>query len=522
MTSQPPSQSEKPADADLSGRQLGDYRLLRRLGRGAMAEVYLAEQASLRRQVAIKVLKRDLASDANYIRRFQLEAQAAAALVHANIVQIHEVGCVDGIHYIAQEYVPGRNLNEYLARFGPPGAKRAVSMIRQMAAALAKAADQGIVHRDIKPENIMLGAGGELKVADFGLARAAGDGNGLNLTQIGMTMGTPLYMSPEQVEGKPLDPRSDIYSLGVTCYHLLAGQPPFAGDTPLAVALQHLKGTPDPLTSLRPDLPVELCRTVHRMLAKQPEDRQPSARDVLRELRALALDEPDEAWPELAPGEESPESPRYGARHQATQQLEAVMHRERRLRRQSAQLARWLALPALAFLLGGVAAWGLRDRSLLAGADAGRSHVSRRDSALDQYLYAATINTEEAWLSLRQYFPREQYYVDRADQQLARLYLYKDDYEQALKLFRRFAAMGDSEIGFRAFGLAGECAIYSLQGDYARSSRVLAELYPLRAHLDGQMRDLVELAVTRNHRAGGSQTSQEWRAWLEAKEEIGS
>ena len=521
MTSLPQSQSEKPSDADLSGRQLGDYRLLRRLGRGAMAEVYLAEQASLRRQVAIKVLKRDLANDANYIRRFQLEAQAAAALVHANIVQIHEVGCVDGIHYIAQEYVQGRNLNEFLARHGPPGAKRAVTMIRQMAAALAKAADQGIVHRDIKPENIMLGAGGELKVADFGLARSTGEGNGLNLTQIGMTMGTPLYMSPEQVEGKTLDPRSDIYSLGVTCYHLLAGKPPFEADTPLAVALQHLKATPEPLSTLRPDLPVELCRTVHRMLAKQPEDRQPNAREVLRELRALAIEDSDEPWPELTYEGPDSEAPRFGARQQATQQLEAVMHRERRLRRQSARAARWIAVPVVALLLGAAAAWLLRDRSLLATADAQRSHVSRRNSALDQYLYAATINTEEAWLSLRQYFPRDLYYVDRADQQLARLYLYKEDYDQALAIFRRFAAMGDAEVGYRAFGLAGECAIYSLQGDYQRSSQVLAELYPLRANLDGQMRDLVNLAITRNHRAGGGQASPEWRTWLDSKEEIG-
>lgn len=521
MASPSPGQSEKAPDADLSGRQLGDYRLLRRLGRGAMAEVYLAEQQSLRRQVAIKVLKRDLASDATYIRRFQLEAQAAAALVHANIVQIHEVGCVDGIHYIAQEYVQGRNLNEFLARHGPPGAKRAVAMIRQMAAALAKAAEQGIVHRDIKPENIMLAPGGEVKVADFGLARTTGDENGLNLTQVGMTLGTPLYMSPEQVEGKPLDPRSDIYSLGVTCYHLLAGKPPFEADTPLAIALQHLKSTPEPLEKLRPDLPVGLCRIVQRMLAKSPADRFASAREVLRELRALAIAEPDEAWPELADVEDAAEALPFPTRHQATQQLAAVMHRERGLSRQQVTTAGWIALAAVAFLAGAVAALVARDRSLLAGADAQRSHVSRQKTALDQYLYAATINSEEAWLSLREYFPREQYFIDRADQQLARLYLYNDDYDRALALFRRFAGMGEAEEGFRAFGLAGQCVIYSLQGDYKRSAQILAELYPLRSQLDGQMGELVELAITRNHRAGGAQTPDEWRAWIEAKDAIG-
>jgi len=206
MTDAAPNVPADKADADLSGRQLGDFHLLRRLGRGAMAEVYLAEQGSLRRQVAIKVLKSDLAKDETYVKRFHNEAQAAASLVHANIVQIHEVGCLDGIHYIAQEYVRGQNLREWMARRGPPDLRMTVTIMRQVAAALHKAAGQGIVHRDIKPENIMLARTGEVKVADFGLARLAGDGAALNLTQVGVTMGTPLYMSPEQVEGRPLDP----------------------------------------------------------------------------------------------------------------------------------------------------------------------------------------------------------------------------------------------------------------------------------------------------------------------------
>src|SRR5207237_940269 len=158
-------------DVDLSGRQLGDYRLLRRLGRGGMAEVYLAEQLSLKRQVAFKVLRADLAENEDYVRRFHYEAQAAAALVHADLVQIH----------------------------------------------------------------------------DFGLAHVLREGEQLNLTQVGVTMGTPLYMSPEQAEGKPLDHRSDLYSLGVTLYHMLAGQPPFRGETALALAVQHVKTPPEPL-----------------------------------------------------------------------------------------------------------------------------------------------------------------------------------------------------------------------------------------------------------------------------------
>jgi serine/threonine-protein kinase len=265
-------------DLDLSGRQIGDYRLLRRLGRGGMSDVYLAEQKSLRRQIAFKVLKRELAKDDTYVRRFHMEAQAAAALVHANIVQIHEVGCADGIHYIAQEYVAGQNLRDVVSRRGSVSAKLAVSVLRQTASALTKAADQGIIHRDIKPENIMLTPAGEVKVADFGLARVISNGDSLNLTQTGMTLGTPLYMSPEQVEGRALDPRSDIYSLGVTCYHMLIGEPPFRGETALSVAVQHVRTQPERLENRRPDLPTALCRIVHKMLAKKPGDRYADAR----------------------------------------------------------------------------------------------------------------------------------------------------------------------------------------------------------------------------------------------------
>ncbi len=255
----------EPVATDLSGRQLGDYRLLRRLGRGAMAEVYLAEQGSLNRQVAVKVLKRELARDQTYIQRFQREAQAAASLVHANIVQIHEVGCIDGVYFIAQEYVQGLNLRQWMARHGALDLRMALIIMRQVAAALAKAAERGIVHRDIKPENIMLTRSGEVKVADFGLARGPRVGEAVDLTQAGMTMGTPLYMSPEQVEGEPLDSRSDLYSFGVTCYQMLAGSPPFGGETALSVAVQHLKKQPDPLENLRRDLPPALCRIVHKI-----------------------------------------------------------------------------------------------------------------------------------------------------------------------------------------------------------------------------------------------------------------
>ena len=155
-----------------------------------MAEVYLAEQCSLARQVAIKVLKSKLATDETYVKRFQREARAAASLVHANIVQIHEVGCIEQIYFIAQEYVQGQNLRQWVHRNGTLDLRWALIIMRQGAAALAKAAEQGIVHRDIKPENIMITRAGEVKVADFGLARISREGGGVDLTEIGMTLGT--------------------------------------------------------------------------------------------------------------------------------------------------------------------------------------------------------------------------------------------------------------------------------------------------------------------------------------------
>jgi predicted Ser/Thr protein kinase len=273
---------------DLSGRTLDDYHVLRRLGAGGMGQVYLAEQVSLKRRVALKVLKAELAADPTALQRFKREAEAVARVTHANIVQVYQVGSADGFHYMALEYVEGRNLRDYVARKGPPDALLALSVMRQVASALQRAGELGIIHRDIKPENILLTRKGEVKVADFGLSLALGAGQpALNLTQSGVTMGTPLYMSPEQVEGKPLDPRTDMYSFGVSCYHMLAGQPPFRGQTAFEVALQHVRTEAEPLSAARPDLPAELCAVVHKMMAKKPEDRYQSCRELLADLARL-------------------------------------------------------------------------------------------------------------------------------------------------------------------------------------------------------------------------------------------
>ncbi len=280
----PPDATRAAEPADLSGRTLGGFQVVRKLGSGGMGQVYLARQLSLKRAVALKLLKADLTRNPTALKRFEAEAHAVAKLNHPNIVQVYEFGEHDGLRYMALEYVEGRNLREYLARRGPPELAVAVSMMRQVATALARAHDQGLVHRDIKPENILVTRRVEVKVTDFGLSRFFAPGEALNLTQSGVTLGTPLYLSPEQAQGKAVDHRSDLYSFGVTAYHLLAGEPPFRGTTAVEVALKHVTDRPPPLADLRPDLPPDLCGLVHKLMAKDPADRYQTAREVLRDL----------------------------------------------------------------------------------------------------------------------------------------------------------------------------------------------------------------------------------------------
>jgi eukaryotic-like serine/threonine-protein kinase len=297
----PPPSDPSPSNArttptgidDLVDRMLGDFRLIRRLGKGGMAEVYLAEQTSLKRQVAVKILRQEVQGDADLsLKRFKAEALAAANLNHPNIVQVYMIGEQEGIHYIAQEFVQGVNLKEFLNRKGPPDSQLALHLMKQVVQALGVAEKAGIVHRDIKPENIMMTRKAEVKVADFGLAQLTMGGQRLNLTQSGMTMGTPLYMSPEQVSGQPVDHRSDLYSLGVTFYHLLSGVPPFRGETALSVAVQHLREKAPLLQEARPDLPAGLCDLIHQLMAKTPDERPASAALVLKDIKRIGSPKP--------------------------------------------------------------------------------------------------------------------------------------------------------------------------------------------------------------------------------------
>ena len=477
--------------------------MLRRLGRGAMAEVYLAVQSSLKRRVAIKVLRPEFANDATYVARFQREAESAASLVHANIVQIYEVGFVDDIHFIAQEYVQGENLRQWMRRNGNPTAAQGLAIISQATAGLARAGEQKLVHRDIKPENILITKSGEVKVADFGLARSAYDGTGesMALTQVGMTLGTPLYMSPEQAEGRKLDPRSDIYSLGVTCYHLLAGTPPFEGETALAVAVKHLKSVPVPLKTLRPDLPDKLCEIVHKMLAKKPEERYTSASELLKELVTLQSELP--AW-------KTGPTPTTGLLAETLRSPEAASPPRKPW---FGKAAFWTAFCTAFVVLGGLLARAeFRGPGLLSEVTQSRS-VPRREQAFQQWLYATQVGTEEAWQAVIDYFPQNEEFKNRAEQQLARIYLLRGKHDQAKAFFDAFAK--DENAEFRAFGLAGQAGISALERNYQAASEALAELAPIRNHLqDPRLQRLVWEVARKTRSERSEEENSQWESLL--------
>jgi eukaryotic-like serine/threonine-protein kinase len=271
---------------DLTGKLLGDFQVERMLGHGGMGEVYLARQVSLDRPVALKVLRREWASNPTYMARFESEAWAAAKLNHPNIVHIYSLGGLDDLRFIAMEYVQGTNLKEYIQKKGVPDLPLALAVMRQSGLAVGAAGEAGLIHRDIKPENLLMTRKGQIKVADFGLAQLP-EGNRLHLTAPGMSLGTPMYMSPEQVQGMEVDHRSDLYSLGVTFYHMLAGVPPFHAETAVALALKHVREKPANLASHRPDLPKPLVALVMKLMAKSPADRYSSAGEMLKDLTRI-------------------------------------------------------------------------------------------------------------------------------------------------------------------------------------------------------------------------------------------
>jgi beta-lactam-binding protein with PASTA domain/predicted Ser/Thr protein kinase len=260
------------------------YVIKRKLGSGGMADVYLAEDQELGRRVALKLLNDRHASDEQFVERFRREAQSAAGLNHPSIVSIFDRGYAEGTYYIAMEFLDGRTLKELLVRNGPTPVPIAIDYARQILGALSFAHRNGIVHRDIKPHNIIVGPDGRLKVTDFGIARSGAS----QMTEAGSIVGTAQYLSPEQARGAPVDPRSDLYSLGIVLYEMLTGQVPFTGDTPVEIAMKHLSQVPDPPSKLRDGVPHDLDAIVMRALAKDPDQRYESAEEMDADLARVA------------------------------------------------------------------------------------------------------------------------------------------------------------------------------------------------------------------------------------------
>jgi len=270
-------------------QQLGPYRIVRKLGEGGMGAVYLAEDtAANHRQVALKVLPKRHAQDAEFVSRFKREARSAIGLTHPNIVAAYAVGEDFGVHWYAMEFCPGEGLDAKLKRAGTLPWREAVQITIQIAAGLAHAHAQQIIHRDIKPANLVLAANGTAKVLDFGLAKQLGGGQSL-MTQTGVVMGTPHYIAPEQARGdKGIDGRADIYALGATLYHLVTGHTPFSGSSPAAVIMRHLNDElPDPREEIT-DLPDGVAEVIRRMMAKHPKDRYRDGEALIADLELVA------------------------------------------------------------------------------------------------------------------------------------------------------------------------------------------------------------------------------------------
>ncbi|GGA33172.1 hypothetical protein GCM10007416_02350 [Kroppenstedtia guangzhouensis] len=266
----------------VEGRKLGGrYEVISRIGGGGMAVVYKARDVLLNRHVAIKVLNESLSNDAEFVKRFSREAQAAASLSHPNVVNVYDVGQENHTHYIVMELVEGPTLKEYIQQYSPLTPEEIVSIASQICDALAHAHENQIVHRDVKPHNILLGYNGRAKVTDFGIARAS---TSSTITQAGSVMGSVHYFSPEQARGGLIGHKSDIYSLGVVLYEMVTGRLPFDGDSAISIAMKHLQDPVEDPSGLNPDVPPEIHRIILKAMEKDPDQRFETALEMKQEL----------------------------------------------------------------------------------------------------------------------------------------------------------------------------------------------------------------------------------------------
>jgi serine/threonine-protein kinase len=280
------------------------YELEELVGTGGMSSVYRARDRLLERRVAIKVLHEHYSRDEDYVERFRREARSAAKLSHPNIVTVIDRGEADGRQFIVFEYVDGENLKQLVGSKGRLPVREALELGIQIGRALAFAHTQGLVHRDVKPQNVLL-AGGDAKVTDFGIARSLDMQVGL--TQTGTVLGTSEYISPEQATGRQVDARTDIYSLGAVLYELLAGQPPYSGDSFVSVAMRHVNDPVPSITHARPDVPLRVDAALRRALAKDPDDRFETMDELVAELGELDDDRTVIVAPEASPRSTRPQ-----------------------------------------------------------------------------------------------------------------------------------------------------------------------------------------------------------------------
>jgi len=331
------------------------YRIDRKIGSGGMADVWLAEDTELDREVAIKILHDRFAQDGEFVERFQREAQAAAGLQHPNVVGVFDRGEFRDTYFIAMEYVDGPSLKDLVK--GGMGTKDAIDFTRQILNAARFAHRKGIIHRDLKPQNVLIDDEGRARVADFGIARG---GENSDITATGSVMGTAQYLSPEQAQGKPTTPRSDIYSIGVILYEALTGRVPFEGDSAVAVALKQVSEAPRRPSAINPDIPPALDAVVMRALAKDPEARFKDADAFLKALDAAekAPDTP-RAQDTAAYAAVSPEGETDIPGEE--EEVYEVYEEERRRRRW-----RWLVLALLACGVAALAAYALTRPSHVA------------------------------------------------------------------------------------------------------------------------------------------------------------
>ena len=274
-----------PGINNLVGTTFGGYRIVKKIAQGGMGVIYEAIQTRLDRKVALKILTEPLAGRPEFFQRFEREAKAAAALNHPNVVQVHDFGEAEGRHFIIMEFVEGQNLSNYVAVRGPLPVSEAIELIQQAAGALKAAAEKSIVHRDIKPSNLMLTNSGVVKVADLGLARVITQESDLTMSNI---VGSPHFIAPEQAaDSRTVDHRVDIYSLGLTLYFLLTGKYPYDGNSPISIVLAHSqKPLPNP-ADFGVDVPDEVMQLIHRMSAKDPDQRYQDYDSLLTDLRAV-------------------------------------------------------------------------------------------------------------------------------------------------------------------------------------------------------------------------------------------